>query len=384
VNLLSGRLDRDRYETLLVAGSVGRGEEPIADLSGRDRVRLRTVPSLGPELRPCRDARALIEVARLVRRYRPAIVHTHMAKAGMIGRGAAVLAGRPRPLIVHTYHGHVLEGYFSPAVSRFYRILEQMLARFTDCLVGVSDKTVDDLVRLGVSPREKFRTVPLGLDLGPFLDASGNDGDAFRTEAGASGDDVLLVFTGRLVAIKRVDLLIRAVAEVRGRGSHCLLAVVGDGELRAELERLAQRLDVADVVRFMGYRSDLVGITAAADIAVLSSANEGTPVFLIEAAAAARPAVATNVGGVGDVVKEETGILVEFADVDGLASAICRLAADQDLRRAMGARAREHVRTRFGVERLVADIDSLYCELLARKAGYEPKRTQAVEHAPTA
>jgi glycosyltransferase involved in cell wall biosynthesis len=135
-------------------------------------------------------------------------------------------------------------------------------------------------------------------------------------------------------------------------------------------------------VNFTGYRSDLVAITTAADIAVLSSANEGTPVFLIEAAAAARPAIATNVGGVGDVVTEKTGILVEFGDVDAFASAICRLARDRGLRVAMGTRAREHVRSKFGVERLIADIDSLYRELLGRRAGYEAERSPAVEHAP--
>jgi glycosyltransferase involved in cell wall biosynthesis len=223
---------------------------------------------------------------------------------------------------------------------------------------------VEDLVRLGVAPRSKFRVIPVGLDLEPFLSAPPDAGKAFRDEMGAGADDVLLTFVGRLVAIKRVDLLLRAVARARELGAPIRLALVGDGALRPRLERLAAELGVRDHVCFAGYRSQMMAVTAATDIAVLSSDNEGTPVSLIEAAAAEAPAVATMVGGVPDVVTPETGILVSPHDPERLARGIVTLAADPALRAAMGARARRRVAQRFSAERLVRDIDSLYASLL--------------------
>jgi glycosyltransferase involved in cell wall biosynthesis len=223
---------------------------------------------------------------------------------------------------------------------------------------------VDDLVRLGIAPREQFRVIPIGLDLGPFLDATATDGAEFRAEAGAQEGELLLTFVGRLVRIKRVDVLLRAVAHARGSGTPVRLAVVGDGELRAELETLASNLDIGDRVWFAGYRGDMVPVATGSDIAVLSSDNEGTPVSLIEAAAAGTPAAATAVGGIPDVVTEETGLLAPKGDFEGLGRAIAALAADREGRAKMGARAREHVAARFSVERLLSDMDSLYGELL--------------------
>jgi glycosyltransferase involved in cell wall biosynthesis len=356
VSLLSGRLDRERYETLLVAGRPGPGEGSFEDLARHYGARLELLPSLSPAVDPRSDVRALAALRSLVRSFRPHIVHTHTAKAGALGRTAALLAGRPRPLVVHTYHGHVLEGYFGTGLTTAYRAIERGLARFSDRLVGVSQATVDDLVRLGVAPRERFRVIPLGLDLDRFLDLEA---------PGERDGDAVALYAGRLVPIKRVDLLLRALARARAGGAALRLVMLGDGGLRPDLERLARELGVAGAVAFLGYREDVLPHLAAADLAVLSSANEGTPVALIEAAAAARPLVGTRVGGVGDVVVPEAGRLVESGDEEGLAAVLAELSADPRLRRAMGVRAREHVRDRYGADRLLADIDTLYRELLA-------------------
>jgi glycosyltransferase involved in cell wall biosynthesis len=237
----------------------------------------------------------------------------------------------------------------------------------SDALIGVSQATVDDLVRLKIAPREKFRVVPIGLDLDAFLTASAEDGAAFRSEA-AAGDGVLLTWVGRLVPIKRVDVLLRAFAAARSRGADARLAIVGDGELRAELEQLAGSLGLAEHVYWAGYREDMVPVTAASDVAVLSSDNEGTPVSLIEAGAAATAAASTNVGGIADVVTADTGVLVAAGDAEGLGHAIASLAADPARRRAMGEHAREHIRSRYSVERLVRDVEALYAELLGAGA----------------
>ena len=366
VGFLSGLLDPDRYETVLFHGEVGSGEAELSDTADRLGVRRETVPGLRPELRPIDDLRALVYLIRAVRRFRPDVVDTHTAKAGMLGRLAAAIALRPRPVIVHTYHGHVLEGYFGPLRNAFYRALERGLARVSDALIGVSSATVDDLVRLRVADRSKFRVIPIGLDLEPFLSSSAEDGAAFRAEAGAAGGETLLTFVGRLVPIKRLDVLLRAFAHA-SRGAGMRLAIVGDGELRAELEQQARDLGVADRVWFAGYRGDMVAVAAAADLAVLSSDNEGTPVWLIEAAAAAKAAASTDVGGVADVVTPETGLLAGPADSDQLGDAIAALASDAERRKAMGESARSHVRDRFSAARLVRDIDELYQELLATR-----------------
>lgn len=367
VSLLSGRMDHERYETLLVAGRVPPGEESSADLAERYGARLVSARHLSPALKPADDLRALREVARIARAFRPDIVHTHTAKAGMIGRLAAEVCGRPRPVVVHTYHGHVLEGYFSAPVERFYRFLERALATRTDRLIGVSGAVVDDLVRLGVADRSKFEVIPLGLELDRFLSLAPEPGGPFREELGVGADEVLATFVGRLAPIKRVDVLLRAVARARELGAPLRLAVVGDGEPRVELEALAASLGVTDAVHFTGYRRDLDAIVAGTDIAVLSSDNEGTPVSLIEAAAGARPMVATRAGGVPDVVVPGTGLLAERGDHEALALALHELAGDPGRRREMGARAREHAAARYGWERLVERMEDLYERLLRER-----------------
>jgi glycosyltransferase involved in cell wall biosynthesis len=360
VALLSGLLDPDRYETLLVAGRPGPGEGSFEALADHYGARLALLPSLGPQIDPRADLRSLRALGGLVRRFSPHIVHTHTAKAGALGRSAAVAASQrgARPLIVHTYHGHVLEGYFGPLVTGGYRAVERRLARYTDRLVGVSQATVDDLVRLGIAPRERFSVIPLGLDLDRLLALD-------PAARGTEDRDAVALYAGRLVPIKRVDLLIRALARARAAGARLRLVVLGDGELRASLERLATELGIAPHVSFLGYREDVTPYVAEADMAVLASANEGTPVALIEAGAGALPLVATRVGGVGDVVTPDTGRLVESGDESALAAAMAALAADGALRLRLGTAAREHVRGRFGAARLLDDVDRLYSELLA-------------------
>jgi glycosyltransferase involved in cell wall biosynthesis len=367
VSILSGRLYPDRYETVLVSGEVGPGEASMAYLAERDGAHLVMAPGLGPELRPASDLRALASLIRLVHRFRPHIVDTHTAKAGFLGRLAA-LSVRPRPLLVHTYHGHVLEGYFGRGRSAFYRTLERTLARVTDCMIGVSRQVVDDLVRLRVGPRERFRVVPLGLDLEALAHPPATARDDFRTELGLRTDDILLTFVGRLVTIKRVDLLLQALAAARDTDARLVLAIVGDGELRPELETLARHLQIAQHVHFLGYRRDMPTVAAGTDIAVLASDNEGTPVSLIEAAAAAKPAVATDVGGVREVVSEASGVVVARGDQAAFAAALVALASDPARRERMGQAARTHVLERFGIQRMLGDIDDLYEELLRSRS----------------
>lgn len=365
VSLLSGRMERRRYDTLLLTGSIAAGEGSFEGLATRYGATKRTVPGLRADVAPLADIRALISLIRAIRRYRPDIVHTHTAKAGALGRLAALLTPGARPVVVHTYHGHVLTGYFGPAKSALFTRIERALARRSDCLIGVSTATVDELVALRVAPRDKFRTIAIGLDLEPFLAVDRADGSSFRREVGASADEILVVFVGRLVPIKRLDVLIDGVARARATAP-IRLAIVGDGELRSDLERRAAEHGLGDAVRFTGFRGDLAEIAAGTDVAVLTSDNEGTPVALIEAAAAGTPAVATDVGGVREIVTDETGIVVPRGDASELARALVRIAGDADLRERLGVAARRHVAAMYSAERLLRDVTALYDELSGR------------------
>jgi glycosyltransferase involved in cell wall biosynthesis len=368
VCLLTGRMDPERFDSVLVFGSLGSGEASFEPLAKRYGARLLRVPALRPEISPLQDACALIALVRLMRRLRPHIVETHTAKAGVIGRLAARLALGRRAIVLHTYHGHVLHGYFGPRTTRAFRVVESAMAHLSDALIAVSSATVDELVTMNVAPHDKFHTVALGLELEPFLDSEGKNRDVARERLGVNRDEVLALYVGRLVRVKRVDVLLRAIAEARARGVAVRLAVAGDGDERPRLEVLASSLGLDRAVDFLGFRTDLAELVEASDLAVLSSDNEGTPVAIIEAAAGGRPAVATAVGGVADIVTAETGRLVPPGDINAFATALCEMAHDPQTVARMGVRARAHVREAYAVDRLLRDMDRLYAGLLSRRS----------------
>ena len=365
VSYLTSGLESRGYQTTLVAGDVGRGEESMAFVAEREGVEVVQIAGLSRELSPLRDAIAAVHLARLIRRLRPDVLHTHTAKAGAVGRVAALLAGRRRPrVVVHTFHGHVLRGYFGAAGSLVFRVIETALARITDSLVAVSPEVRDELVRLGVAPERKFTVIRLGIDLEPRV-ACDEDPAAIRARIGVAADRFVVGWFGRMTAVKRTDDLLDALAALRERGVDALLLLVGDGDDRERLERLAHGRGLARSVLFLGYQEDVARWYAACDAIVLTSANEGTPVTLIESLAAGRPVVATRVGGVPDVVEEGvTGFLVRPGDTHAIAERLALLAADPERRRSMGAAGREQVLARYAVERLVDDVDRLYRALL--------------------
>jgi glycosyltransferase involved in cell wall biosynthesis len=286
-----------------------------------------------------------------------------MAKAGTVGRLAARTVGH-RPLTIHTFHGHVLDGYFHPAVGRAFAAAERVLARHTDALVAVSDEIRDQLLDLGIGRPGQFHVIPLGLDLEPFLAVAAPSG-ALRSRLGIEPGTPLVGAVGRLVPIKDHATLFEAMTLVPS--AH--LAVVGDGELRSQLEALVDRHGLSGRVHFTGWVTDVAAAMGDLDVVVLTSRNEGTPVALIEASAAARPVVATDVGGVRSVVADgRTGVVVAPGDPQAVAGAIAGLLADPAARERLGGAGRESVRRRFGQERLLEDVTRLYDEMLSAKA----------------
>lgn len=364
---LTAGLARDRFESVLLSGREGPFEGDMRDLAARAGVQPIAVPGLGRRLSPIDDLRSLVFLTRFFRRFRPHIVHTHTAKAGTVGRLAARLSGVP--ILVHTYHGHVFHGYFSTPMVRLFLAIERGLARSTSRLLVVSEAVQRELERYGVGRPGQITVLPLGLDLDRFLRSEGRRGE-LRRELGLDDGRPLIGIVARLVPIKRHEDFIAASALVLARHPEALCLVIGDGERRTELEALTRRHGLAERVRFLGWRSDLDRIYVDLDVVVLTSANEGSPVSLIEAMAAARPVVATAVGGVPDLVEHGvTGWVTPAGDPSSLADAIATLLADPERRRAMGKAGRKRVADGYGVDRLVSDVERLYTDLIARGSG---------------
>jgi glycosyltransferase involved in cell wall biosynthesis len=355
VLLLGRELAHDR-PTTVAAGQPAETEGEMTDPA----VAVRHVPLVRP-LRPATDARALAAVRRLLVETGATLLHTHMAKAGTIGRLAGhSLPGRARIRTVHTFHGHVLDGYFSPAVQRAFVEVERRLAVRTDALIAVSDEVRDALLELRIGRPGQYQVIPYGLDLGRFLAVDGPSG-SLRGSLDLGPEVPLVGILGRLVAIKDHATVLAAMVHVPG----VHLAVVGDGELRPALEAQAAGLGLGGRVHFTGWSADVPGALADLDVVVLTSRNEGTPMVLIEAAAAGRPVVATRVGGVAAVVADGfTGHLVPAGDAEAVASRIGLLLADPVGRQAMGRAARVAMADRFGPDRLLRDVRALYAALV--------------------
>ena len=343
------------YETRLLAGRVDKGEADFVALRDPD-LPVVDIEGLGRSVRIGGDLRAFVSICREIRRFRPHIIHTHTAKAGVLGRLAAFV--NRVPVRVHTFHGHVLHGYFSPPVSRLVRLVERVLARGTTALVAVGERVRDELVEAGIGQRDRFTAIAPGVEELPAIDR-----EIARQLLGLPLEVPVVMFVGRLTAIKRPDRLVEAFGMVLERIPEAVLAVAGEGELLEEVRRSVERL--GDSVRLLGWQSDVGRLYAAADLVVISSDNEGMPMTLIEAAMAGVPGVTTDVGSASEVVVHGSTGLVVAPDARDLADAIIVLLVDDDRRSDMGRAAAEQAIVRFGAARLVADHVALYRRIIA-------------------
>ena len=344
----------DEFPTRLAAG-----QSPIeeGELSDPD-VSVTRVPLVRP-VRPAVDVAAFRSIRKLIDSYKPALIHTHMAKAGAIGRFAA-FRSPVAPVTVHTFHGHVLEGYFGGLSQRTFLAIERRLARRTDALVAVSAEIRDELLDLGIGTPERWHVIPLGFDLAPFARVDARSG-VLRDTLGLADDIAVVGVLGRLAPVKDHALLFDAIARL----PQVHLVVLGDGELRGRLEDRAAERDLAGRVHFLGWRRDVPEALADMDVVALTSVSEGTPVTLIEALATARPVVATDVGGVRSVVSDGVdGLVVRSRAPEDIAAALDRLLADRSLRTAFGDAGRARVLVSFAKSRLLSDMRTLYRQLL--------------------
>ena len=367
---LSDRLSARGFETELVHGRLGDGEGDMRYLFAPG-MRARYLPSLRRPVAPWHDAFALARLLDLMRDVRPHIVHTHMAKAGTLGRLAAAAynatAGRNnRARVVHTYHGHVLEGYFDSRTAKIFTAAERQLARVSDAIVAISPQIRTELLDdFHIGRADQYRVIPLGFDLTALAAIDETTRRKARAALDIPADAPVVSTVGRLTAIKQHDLFLEAAALVARRDPRALFLIVGDGELRGDLERTAERLGLASRARFLGWRRDLTTIYGATDVFLLTSRNEGTPVALIESLAAGVPGVSTDVGGVRDVIDNgAVGRLGPSGDAKALAEHTLALLADPEERRLMGENGRRSVIARYTLERLVDEVEQLYRELL--------------------
>ncbi len=355
---LTDGLDADRFDQRLLVGAVETDEADYLELRAPGTPATR-VTGLGRAPRPLDDLRALTTLVREMRRFRPHIVHTHTAKAGVLGRTAAMIARVPAR--VHTFHGHLLHGYFSPRTTEVIATVERTYARFTDRLLAVGSQVRDDLLAAGIGKPTQYHVMPPGVALPEPPDR----GDA-RQCLGIDPDVPLVAFVARLTQVKRPDRFIEMAAEVARRLPHTQFIVVGEGELLDDMRRRAE--PIGDRVHFLGWRSDVEMIYRASDVVALTSDNEGMPVSLIEAASVGCPAVTTHVGSAAEVVLDGATGFVRDPNPAELADATERLLADEDLRRRFGENAREHAQAHFSRDRLVSDTAILY-ERLAEEKG---------------
>lgn len=360
--LASDPLLAQRGHTVRVfAGAPGPGEGDLFDLLRARGIDVVRVPGLARRV-GLGDLLAGRALRRGLKAFRPDLVHTHASKAGALGRRAAWRLAGVRT--VHTFHGHVLEGYFPERVSRVLVRTEASLAARTDRIVAVSHATADDLVRLEVAPEERLTVIPPGVDLAG-LEAIPGRSQHLRRLVGAGEEDILVGVVGRLAEVKRPELAVEVFELLCERYPQLHVVFVGDGEGRRALERriLGGREAVTRRVHLVGSQPNMVAVMADLDVVLSTSRSEGMPVALIEAAAAGLPVVATPVGGVPELVAHErTGFLGE--DVDELGYGLAQLLDDAQLREDVGHRGRLRVQKRHSAAALTDRLEELYRAVL--------------------
>lgn len=370
VLLLTRHLPAERYETLLVAGQEPAGELRAETWAVQYGVRVHYLPALQRMPSLWRDFWALWQLYRLLRAYKPHIIHTHTAKAGALGRLAGWLAGVP--IRVHTFHGHSLSGYFPGAISWGYRWIERFLARLSTRLITISPALLAELVeRFRIAPEDRFVVIRLGFDMERWNQYDADKARSWHQNWAPNGE-TLLAWIGRMVPIKRVEILLHAVQQLSRLGMHLRLLLVGEGPERPRLQELARRLGVADLCVWTGPVEDMPTLYRAVDAVALPSRNEGTPVVLIEALACGVPVIASAVGGVPDVLRQgEWGYLVP-PDANwkpALKDFLTHLSDWQNRARA----AQPHIIATYDYRRLVHEINLLYESLwnaYASRHGY--------------
>ncbi len=362
------------YETKLIAGKKLDSEASSEYILKKYSIDYFIVKNMNRSLNLVKDIKAFIEIRRIIKEYKPDIIHTHASKSGALGRLAAI--SLKVPIIIHTFHGHVFHSYFGKLKSYMYVLIERYLAKKSSAIIAISDLQKKEISKdFRICPPEKISVIPLGFDLDKFQKNVVEDRSAFRNEFMLSDDLIAIGIIGRLTSIKNHELFIKSIHQVLPMIKNRIkVFIVGDGEDKEDLLNLSRSLNLSfgtinkknknALIQFISWRSDMTAVYAGLDIVALTSLNEGTPVTLIEAQAAKKPIVSTDVGGVRDIVtKDKTGLISDSKDINGFTNNLKKLIENKDLRDSLGAAGYENVYEKFNYRRLVSDVKSLYNRL---------------------
>lgn len=363
------------FETLLVGGQNDPSEKNSEFIPNELGVEPVIIDQMRRKVSIRHDLAAFLELKKIIKQFRPHIVHTHASKAGALGRIAA--STLKVPVILHTFHGHVFDSYFSQLKSGFFKIIERRLARISTGIIAISEAQKYDLShRYQICTKEKIKVIPLGFDLSRFRENQLKKRHEFRKKYNIEDDELAIGIVGRLVPIKNHDLFLDAMAIVQQQTGKKLRAfIIGDGESRKHIEQKARDLDLDYLnwsdghgkafLTLTGWITEMDKVNAGLDIVTLTSLNEGTPVSLIEAQAAGRPIVSTHVGGIADVVlPEKTALLCNSRNPSDFAKRILQITENDNLRFELGKEGWKHVEKKFHYQRLVNDMATYYHNLL--------------------
>jgi glycosyltransferase involved in cell wall biosynthesis len=366
------------YETMLVIGGKDDHEQDATYLAERLGIEPVVIPSMKRAINWTDDRKAYLAIKQLIRDFKPDIVHTHAAKSGAIGRLAATACGVP--IIAHTFHGHVFHSYFGKAKTQAFIQIERYLAKKSTGIIAISDlqkKELADIYR--ICPVDKIKVIPLGLDLDKFQQNKELKRQQFRSKYLIEEDEIAIGIIGRIVPVKNHSLFVSAIAQLKERSAQKLrFIIVGDGDMRQQTEQelAAAHIEYAYFPESpikaqaicTSWQTDMDEVLAGLDIVALTSHNEGTPVSLIEAQAAAKPVVSTRVGGVADVVIDgQTGLIVVANQVAEFTEALLQLCENEQQRIDFGLAGNQFVQSRFSYQRLVKDMSAYYETLALNK-----------------
>ena len=373
-------LDKERYRVTLLSGPSRNPEEDLEERTTKAGVECAVLDELVRPIRPWTDLRAVLKLARFMRRHKLHIVHTHTSKAGVVGRLAFLLARSP--LLVHASHGHVFTGFYGPVLSTILLWLDRFLSLFTHRIVALTRRGMEEQIHLGVAPRRKFAVVPSGVELERFTEAS-VDAVAKREQLGLPPVGPLLGVAAELDPRKGHRYLLEAMPLVLRRRPDAVLLVMGHGPLQQDLQARISLMNLEGSVRMLGHREDMPEMLSLLDVLVLPSLNEGMGRVVVEAMACAKPVVASNVMGIPELVEDGvTGLLCRPANPQDLAEKILRLLEDSELARKMGAAGKERVYPRYDASRMVAAYEALYEALLKEKGLPPDARRKSKEARP--
>jgi glycosyltransferase involved in cell wall biosynthesis len=362
-------LNRSRYEPLLACGPETGPEGSLIEVTEASEIPVFIVPDLIREIDPKRDFKALVQLIRLYRDLDVDIVHTHTSKAGILGRLAGRLA--KVPVVIHTVHGFAFTAPLPKWQRQLYIALEKMAGRWCDALIFISKPLMAEAGKLGIGDPKTYAYIPSGIDIKAFQNSNNNGNREIKRQMLGLTDHIPVIGTvSRLVRDKGLELILEAAAQLKAKGLKFHMVWVGDGPMRAELERMAQSLGVADRLSITGMCTDVPAWISCFDIFVLPTMWEGMGRVFLEAQAAGIPVIGTKVGGVPDVVRDgETGILIQPNDVKALAEMIELLITNAELRRRMGVAAAQFASNeQFQVEFMVRKIEEVYEQAWQRRA----------------